>query len=274
MVSHGDLNRRRPGAVPRRPLSGFSHLVVEVTDLERAVRFYREVLALDVLGCDLVNEGAPNVLLGMNTRHRVLLVKVDRVEPFRKNSSSIHHAWFLTPEQFERAASRMREAGHDIDDSRAQFRPLGERSMDLFDPDGHRYQVQVHAPEARTIQIEHVGRIACGRVADYRVGDVRPFIKGKFFIVRLKDGFLALSRWCTHKNGLLTYRREHWHFYCPMHGVTYTRDGTPTAYCREVAPLRRHPLTIEQDGTLIAEPDVVIERTSVTSEDITPCAAS
>ena len=129
-------------------VDGFSHLVVHVTDLDRSEKFYHDVFGLDVVGRDLVSDEGPNSLMAMNTRQRILLVKVDKVVPFRPNSSSIHHAWYLTPEQYDRAQVRLQAQGLDITDSRQEFRALGERSFDVFDPDGHRYQVQSYGPEA------------------------------------------------------------------------------------------------------------------------------
>ena len=255
-------------------IGGFSHLCVEVTDLDRSEKFYHEIIGLDVLGRDLINEGRPNSTLALNTRHRVVLVEVDEVEPFRPNSSSIHHAWYLTPEQFDQAQLRMKAAGYEIGDNRAQFRAVGERSMDIFDPDGHRYQIQTFGAEASDYIIENVGEISCGKARDYAVGDVKQFAKGKFFVVRLEDGFIAYSRWCTHKNGLLTWQPEHWQFYCPMHGVTYNRKGENTSFCHEVSALRMHPLTVADDGTIIVRPDEVIEREGFDPSQITAAESS
>ena len=87
-------------------------------------------------------------MLALNTRHRVMLVEVDEVKPFRPNSSSIYHAWYLTPEQVDQAKMRMQAAGYEVGDNRAQFRAVGERSMDILDPDGHLYQIQTFGAEA------------------------------------------------------------------------------------------------------------------------------
>ena len=241
-------------------IQGFSHLTVEVTDLDRSEKFYQEVFGLDPIGRDLVNEGRPNSLLGMNTRQRVLLVEVESVTPFRPNSSSIHHAWFLTPEQFDRAMERLQAMGFDTNESRKDFRAVGERSIDVFDPDGHRYQIQAYGPEAKAVMKEEVGEVACGNVRDYPVGAVKPFMKGRFFLVRLEGGFHALSRWCTHMNGLLAWQQEHWQFYCPMHAATYNRKGECTSLTRELPPMRAHPVTISADGSIIVRPGEVIER--------------
>ena len=151
-------------------VDGFSHLVVQVTDLDRSEKFYTEVFGLDVIGRDLVNDEGPNSLLATNTRQRIILVEVPQVEPFRSNSSSSHHAWYLTPEEFERAEKRLESLGFDITDSRASFRPKGERNMDIFDPDGHRYQIQTHGPETSEVITAGVGEIVCGQVDDFPVG--------------------------------------------------------------------------------------------------------
>lgn len=249
-------------------VDGFSHLTVHVTDLDRSERFYRDVFGLETVGRNLVNAEGANSLLAMNTRQRILLVEVPEVQPFRPNSSSIHHAWYLTPEQFDRAEKRLAAMGFDITDSRKDFRAMGERSMDVFDPDGHRYQIQSYGPEATQVMVEDVGEVACGNVADYVVGDVKAFMKGRFFVVRLEGGFLALSRWCTHMNGLLTWKKEHWRFYCPMHGATYNRKGECTTYGRNLAPLRTHLLRIEPDGSIFVRTDRVTPRESFESSQL------
>jgi len=110
-------------------VDGFSHLVVQVTDLDRSENFYQEVLGLDLVGRGLVSEQGPNSLLKMNTGQMVLLVQVAKVEPFRPNSNSIHHAWLLTVEQYQRAQARLKALGYNIEDSREEFRALGERSL-------------------------------------------------------------------------------------------------------------------------------------------------
>lgn len=248
-------------------VDGFSHLAVQVTDLDRSETFYRDVFGLEALGRDLVAAEGPNALLAMNTRQRILLIQVAEVQPFRPNSNSIHHAWYLTPDQFDRAQARLSAMGFDITDSRKDFRALGERSMDVFDPDGHRYQIQTYGPEATQVMAENVGDIACGKVADYAVGDVKVFVKGRFFLVRLEKGFLAVSRWCTHMNGLLTWKKEHWQFYCPMHGAVYDRKGECVSYGRKLPPLRLYPLSIAADGAITVHTDEVKSRTSCEPSD-------
>jgi catechol 2,3-dioxygenase-like lactoylglutathione lyase family enzyme len=231
-----------------------------VTDLDRSEKFYQEVLGLDSVGRDLVNEQGPNALLKTNTGQMVLLVQVPEVEPFRPNSNSIHHAWLLTVEQYRRAQDRLRAFGHNIEDSREEFRAMDERSMDIYDPDGHRYQIQAHGPEATKIIRPSAGEVNCGKIDDFEAGSVTPFNKEMFFLVRLNEGFLALSSWCTHRNGKLRWEKEHWRFYCPFHSATYNRRGEFTGHLENVGPLRLHPVTIAADGSVIVDTAEILTR--------------
>ena len=249
-------------------IDGFSHLVIHVTDLDRSEAFYRDIIGLDVIGRDLVNEVGPNALLAMNTRQRVLLVEVPEVVAIRPNSSTIHHAWLLTIEEFERTVERMEKAGIDVTDSRAQFRAMGEHSMDIYDPDGHRFQIQAYGPESTAVMCDNVGPISCGHIDDFPAGTVKPFVKGKFFLVRLEDGFLALSRWCTHLNGIVSWKKEHWEFNCPMHGARFDRTGMPRPLSHSCIPLRAHPVTITDDGEIIVDPDTAFKRDGYSADQL------
>lgn len=251
-------------------IDGFSHIVLHVTDLDRSEAFYRDVFGLDLLGRDLVTDEGPTSLLGTNTRQRVLLVEVPEVVAIRPNSSTIHHAWLLTIGEMERAKERLTAQGFDISDSRSQFRAMGENSFDVFDPDGHRFQVQAYGPEAKAVVCENTGPITCGPMDDFPVGTVKAFVKGKFFLVRLEEGFIAVSRWCTHLNGLLNWKAEHWHFYCPMHGAMFDRRGESMPCSREAPALRLHPVTINDDGVVIVDPDTAIQRKGFAPEQVTP----
>jgi catechol 2,3-dioxygenase-like lactoylglutathione lyase family enzyme len=251
-------------------IDGFSHLVVQVTDLDRSEKFYQEVFGLDPVGRNLVNEEGPNSLLTMNTGQMVLLVQVPKVEPFRPNSGSIHHAWLLTDDQFARAQQRLKAMGFSIEDSREEFRAMGEKSLDVFDPDGHRYQVQAYGPEAHEIIKPGVGEVECGKVDNFGVGSVTLFGQAKFFLVRLPEGFLALSRWCSHMNGQIIWQKEHWRFFCPFHGATFNRKGEFTGHLHNVGPLRLHPIEITADGRVVVDTDRVIIREQFSQDQMVP----
>ena len=257
-------------------VAGINHLLVQVTDLDRSEAFYRDILGFDPVGRDLVAEPGRNALLKTNNGQMVLLVEVGQVEPFRPNSMSIHHAFYLTPEQYRAAQERAKAAGYDIGDTRAAFRAKGQWSFDMFDPDGHRYQLQAAGPEGSELLKADKGKVACGRIEDFQVGSVTHFKEGQFFLVRREDGFLALSHWCTHMNGVLRYRPEHWSFYCPLHAATYDRKGVFTGHQKGYPPLRLHPVEISQAGEVLVDTDKLVPRRDFDASQVTPpeCGAA
>jgi catechol 2,3-dioxygenase-like lactoylglutathione lyase family enzyme len=244
-----------PAAAPR-----FSHFVVEVTDLARSEAWYRDVIGLDVLGRDLTAEDRPHAVLQMNTGQLFILVQRPTVQPHRPGSAGVHHGFLLTPNQYRRAQERLEAHGYDVADTRQQFRARGEYSMDVLDPDGHRYQLQTYGPEAREIIRPGVGVVDCGPADRYKVGEVKAFKEGDFFLVRLREGFLALTRWCTHMNGRVVYQRAHWRFWCPFHGAIYDRRGAPIGDRPDVCPLRLNAISFSPDGHVLVDTDAVLER--------------
>ena len=250
----------RPVEAAQQIIERFSHLVVGVTDLERSEAWYRDVLGLDLLGRNLTGEKQPHSVLQMNTGQLVILVQHDTLR-MPAGRSGVHHGFMLTPNQYRRIYERLQELGYEIKDDREEFRAGGQYSIDIEDPDGHRYQLQCYGPEAREI-MPGAGVVDCGPASRYRIGDVRPFRTGNFHLVRLREGFLAVSRWCTHFNGLVVYQKAHWHFYCPFHHATYDRRGVPAPFPGNMAsgPLRLHPITFSPEGHILVDTDRVIER--------------
>lgn len=248
----------------------FSHLVLEVRDLDRSERWYQEVIGLDLVGRNLLAEPQPHAVLRLNTGQLLVLVQVPQPVPIRPNTAAIHHAFLLTMEQFRAAQARFAAAGYAISDTRAAFRAKGEYSMDIYDPDGHRWQVQAFGPEQHALLKPGVGVVECGPVDRFAVGSVTVFREGNFFLVRDKRGFLALSRWCRHANGLLAYQREHWRFFCAFHGATFDLQGTHTGHLRDIPPLRLNPVTITPEGVVLVDTDVVLERATDEPPPYTP----
>ena len=255
---------------------GLSHLTIHVTELERSEAFYEEVMGLEPVGRDLVADDGPTSLFRTDSGHMVVLVEVDEVEPFRGKTTSIHHAWYLTPEQHAGAITRMKAKGEDIADTREAFRAMGQKSFDVYDPDGHRHQVQTVGPEAHEILKPNRGTVACGHMDDYALGEVRLFNDGKLFVTRNEDGFLALSRWCTHMNGLLQWKPNHWYFHCPYHKATFNRCGVSTSHhpFETLPPLRIHPLAIDDEGAITVDTDVILIRAQHAPDDATPAEPS
>ncbi len=233
----------------------FSHLVVECADLDKSEAFYRDVIGLDALGRNLVADNRPNSLLAMNTRQRVLLVESGEVPPYPGSGGSIHHAWLLTLDQFKAARDRLEAAGYKTGiDPRQSFRAVGEYNMDIIDPDGNRFQIQAFGEEGSEVLRSGAGTVVMGHIDEFPVGSVTRHQKGRFYLVREDAGFLAVSSWCTHKNGLTIWQKESWHFYCPFHGAKFDRTGCYVGHMG-CAPMRLNPLQIDAAGQVVVDTD-------------------
>jgi len=252
---------------------GLSHLVLPVANIDRSEKFYRDVFGLEPLGRDLVAEAKPNAVLKSDCRQMIILVQVpaDELAIQRSGANSTHHAWLVnTPAEYNAVTERLKRMGFDIADYRADFRAAGQYSVDLVDPDGHRWQIQAQGPEATDIRIERAGIIDCGSAEQYDVGDVKLFAEHKFFLLRVQDGFLAFSQWCTHQNGLVKWRGYFYDFYCPKHGATFNRMGKSTSPLMHLPPLRLHPVEITEAGTVAVDTNRVILRRDYDPEQIVP----
>jgi nitrite reductase/ring-hydroxylating ferredoxin subunit len=162
-------------------------------------------------------------------------------------------------DEYHAAQERFRAAGYDVADTREAFRARGEYSMDIYDPDEHRWQVQAYSDEAHEIIKPGVGVVDCGPAEHFEVGSVTTFREGNFFLVRDGAGFYALSRWCRHMNGLLSYQREHWRFFCAFHGASYNLEGEHVGHLPDIAALRRNPVSMSPDGRVLVDTDIVLD---------------
>lgn len=241
-------------------VEGFSHLVLAVSDLDRSEAWYRDVVGLDVVGRNLLAESQPHALLRMNTGQLLVLMQVEQPEPIRPQTAAIHHAFLLELDEYVAMQERLSAAGYDVTDQRAAFRAKGEFSTDATDPDGHRWQLQAFGEEAHTLLKPGLGVVECGPVEQFAVGSVTTFREGNFFLVRDRKGFLALSRWCRHMNGLLSNQREHQQLFCAFHGATYNYAGHHTGHLPNVGALHLNPVTIRADGMVCVDTDTVVER--------------
>ena len=268
LVGHASETNR----VVNSPAERFSHLMLAVSDVGRSEKWYQEVVGLDLLGRDLTAEERPHSVLRMNTGQLLILVQVPE-EEMRTNlgmSTGVHHAFMTTPNQYRRAITRMEEMGFDLVDYRAQFRAYGEFSINFKDPDGHRLQLQCYGLESTEI-MPGDGIVDCGTEDQYRVGAMKPFKAGNFYLVRRKDGLLAISRWCRHLNGLAAYPPKHWQLWLPPHGATDAppRVNEPFPSNEGKDPLRLHPLTFNAEGHILVDTDRVIERTQFELSQVT-----
>jgi cytochrome b6-f complex iron-sulfur subunit len=71
--------------------------------------------------------------------------------------------------------------------------------------------------------------ISVGKPEHYRVGSVMLDAKNGIFVVRVREGFYALSAVCTHLGCLTVYKSDTGGISCPCHGSTFRKDGTAIA---------------------------------------------
>lgn len=87
--------------------------------------------------------------------------------------------------------------------------------------------------------------IEAGSVDDFTPDSVTAFIRGRFYLSRLKDGgFLAISRKCTHLGCTVPWIEKDKRFTCPCHASAFDITGnviSPPA----PRPLDIHPIKIE-----------------------------
>ena len=115
------------------------------------------------------------------------------------------------------------------------------------------------------------GTVAAGNVADYRVGEVKRIVEGKFYISRVPEGFLALWQKCPHLGCAVPWQENQrsedtiaatGRFNCPCHGSIYDRYGQIVAGPAP-RPMDMFPLSI-RDGRISVEtrPEGAIQRSA------------
>ena len=67
-----------------------------------------------------------------------------------------------------------------------------------------------------------------GRIATVPVVNGAPVEvpEGRFWLVRTRDGIIALDKVCTHLDCVLTWDGQSRQFICPCHGSQFAQDGT------------------------------------------------
>jgi catechol 2,3-dioxygenase-like lactoylglutathione lyase family enzyme len=116
-------------------VSGISELVLEVSDLERAERFYSEILELPVVE-RWPHRNAVWVLAGST---RIGLWEPQVGLEGSRGGSHVHFAMQIDPESFDARVAALRRHGCEVPVH--DFNPIGageaSKSAYVLDPDGH-----------------------------------------------------------------------------------------------------------------------------------------
>jgi catechol 2,3-dioxygenase-like lactoylglutathione lyase family enzyme len=114
------------------PVTGVNELVLEVLDLERAERFYADVLGLPVVERWADGE-AVWVMAGDRTRIGLWPPRVGIAGG--RGGIHVHYAMHLPEEHYDAAVARLRSRGCEIDET--TFGSSHGRSVYVTDPDGN-----------------------------------------------------------------------------------------------------------------------------------------
>ena len=114
------------------PVTGISELVLEVSDLEDARRFYRDVLGFEET---LYGEGAEGrywYLVGQTARLGLWTEQVGLAGG--RGGAHVHYAFNVSDSEIDRLKSRIKEAGSELEGP-IQLGP--GRAIYVTDPDGN-----------------------------------------------------------------------------------------------------------------------------------------
>src|ERR1044072_3194976 len=125
---------------------GIYHMGIPVNDVERAVKFYTELLGMTI--AKLNRDDTGDHLNRANPRSGdSMVVRVQRPKPLEKGAlkddGATHQAFTVSPEDFELAAKKMKDWGVKVYDIPTVERPTG-RGFYFFDPDSN--LLQLYAP--------------------------------------------------------------------------------------------------------------------------------
>jgi Rieske Fe-S protein len=233
-------------------------VVLEVADLDRAEKFFREDVCLKHAGRGIWPEERPNSAFHTNAGQYLVLVEVPEV---RLDGPGVHTNFLLNTEDYYKVVDRLRETGCLAGDFRGALgqRAVGEVSQYFDDPDGHRLQLTAYSDESSLVPAAGQGKITAGPIEDFPVGSVTYVEVGKLFIVHLDEGFLALNEVCTHMQCTVVYQPEHYRFYCACHYNKFTRKGEHIGHTAGTPPLYSYVMEFV-DGQIVVDTDKTIPR--------------
>jgi catechol 2,3-dioxygenase-like lactoylglutathione lyase family enzyme len=235
------------------------HIVIDVADLSRSEDFYGAALGLPSAGRNLWTGDGPTASFLLDREQYLVLEEVPSPRP---DPPGVHIRFAVPPGDWDGIVERLTERGYHLhDDRKGGLRAVGEAGLNVTDPDGHVLELEMHGPAAFVIPSAGRGKVVAGKIEDFPIGSVTRVPEGQFFLVRLPDGFLAISQVCTHMQFAVAYQPEHFRFYCARHRRKFSRTGAyiPRFGIEDTPPL--HVYAIEYfDGQVVVDTDTSIPR--------------
>ena len=122
---------------------GIYHIGIPVNDMERAVKFYTEILGMTVAKLNRDDMGDKLSRADLRSGDD-MVVLFQRPSPVEKNAlkedGATHQAFVVAPEEFELAVIKMKEWGVKVYDIPTVERPTG-RGFYFFDSEGNLLQL-------------------------------------------------------------------------------------------------------------------------------------
>lgn len=113
-------------------MKGLTHFTIPVTDLQRAKDFY-----VNTIGFEYVRENRHMVFCKCNNDYFVLTRSKKPVDPNPGDEHDIHHAFYVDPDEYDRAVKYLEEKGVHIlkQEERHGDSAFTGRSLYFHDPD-------------------------------------------------------------------------------------------------------------------------------------------
>ncbi|HLJ30115.1 MAG TPA: ubiquinol-cytochrome c reductase iron-sulfur subunit [Candidatus Angelobacter sp.] len=129
------------------------------------------------------------------------------------------------------------------------FVKLGAGSLAVAGLGGCVFGLQYLAP---SVLYEPAPIVSVGKPEHYPVDSVTLDPRFGIFVVRLQEGFYAMSAVCTHLGCLSVWKPEMGKIACPCHGSYFQRDGSVIAGPAP-RPLPWLKMWITEDGSLMVD---------------------
>jgi cytochrome b6-f complex iron-sulfur subunit len=111
-------------------------------------------------------------------------------------------------------------------------------------------------------------KIRAGELNEFDVGSVSFFREGRFFLVRLEEGFLALYRKCPHLGCAVPWDEELGKFNCPCHSSLFSEKGEVLSGPAP-RPLDYFPVEI-REGEVFVDTGRLMTRQAFDETQVTP----